>query len=215
MIANHIEDLIIQNYLQGLSRDEIAKEMSVATGSVTNKINEWKKRIAAPDIEELRRFSVVIRKSGMTINQLAQGYRTLQLLKGLGIPAESTDIDTDIDGLTFFVNEIYSKCKEYGINSKNIVNWITDLTEFTSKNYLNLYNSEDSRLQLKDMNQTRVKKIIPFISLISDLIESKKKEVDDLHNSKNTTIKEISRYQIQKKKLLQNIQTLKHENESL
>ena len=93
----------------------------------------------------------------MTINQLAQGYRTLQLLKGLGIPAESTDIDRDIDGLTFFVNEIYSKCKEYGINSKNIVNWITDLTEFTSKNYLNLYNSEDSRLQLKDMNQTRVK----------------------------------------------------------
>ncbi len=87
MIANHIEDLIIQNYLQGLSRDEIAKEMSVATGSVTNKINHWKKRIAAPDIEELRRFSVVIRKSGMTINQLAQGYRTLQLLKGLGIPA--------------------------------------------------------------------------------------------------------------------------------
>ena len=189
--------------------------MSVATGSVTNKINEWKKRIAAPDIEELRRFSVVIRKSGMTINQLAQGYRTLQLLKRLGIPAESTDIETDIDGLTFFVNEIYSKCREYGINPKNIVNWITDLTEFTSKNYLNLYNSEDSRLQLKDMNQTRVKKIIPFISLISDLIESKKKEVDDLHNSKNTTIKEISRYQIQKKELLQNIQTLKHENESI
>ena len=43
MVRYHIEDLIIQNYLQGLSRDEIAKEMNVATGSVTNKKTSGKK----------------------------------------------------------------------------------------------------------------------------------------------------------------------------
>jgi hypothetical protein len=96
-----------------LSRDEIAKDIGIASGSVTNKINEWKGRIDAPDIEELRQFAMVVRKSGMTMKQLAKGFRTLQLLKALGITDESEDIDidSDLNSLTFFINEIYKNVK--------------------------------------------------------------------------------------------------------
>ena len=73
MISSQIEGLIIQNYILGHSRDEIATETGVAPGSVSNKVNEWKRRIDAPDIEELRRFAVNMRKSGMTIKQCTKG----------------------------------------------------------------------------------------------------------------------------------------------
>jgi hypothetical protein len=92
--------------LLGHSRDEIAKETGAAPGSVSNKVNDWKNRIAAPDIEELRRFAVNMRKSGTTMKQCAKGLRFLQLLKGLGIIIENDDIDSDLDSLAFFVNEI-------------------------------------------------------------------------------------------------------------
>jgi hypothetical protein len=108
-------ELIIQNHILGHSRDEIAEETGVAPGSVSNKINEWKKRIEAPDIEELRRIAVNIRKSGMTIKQCFKGFRFLQLLKGLGIIIENDDIDSDLDSLAIFVNEIYKKCKDESI----------------------------------------------------------------------------------------------------
>jgi len=104
MISSNVENLIIQSYLQGLSRDEIAEYIGIASGSVTNKINDWKRRVDAPDIEELRQFAVIVRKSGMTMKQLAKGFRTLQLLKALGIKdkGEDTDIDSDLNSLTFF-----------------------------------------------------------------------------------------------------------------
>ncbi|VFJ14130.1 hypothetical protein [Candidatus Nitrosocosmicus franklandus] len=77
MISKDTEELIIRKYLQGYSRDEIAEQTLTATGTVTTKINEWKRRIGAPDIEDLRQFVIIIRKSGMTIKQLASSFRTL------------------------------------------------------------------------------------------------------------------------------------------
>jgi hypothetical protein len=51
--------------------------------------------------------------AGMTMKQLAKGFRTLQLLKALGITDESEDIDidSDLNSLTFFINEIYKNVK--------------------------------------------------------------------------------------------------------
>jgi hypothetical protein len=134
LISSQVEEIIIQNYLSGHSRDEIAEETGVAPGSVSNKVNEWKKRLASPDIEELRRFAVNMKKSGITMKQCAKGLRFLQLLKELGIIIENDDIDSDLDSLSFFTNEIYIKCKEVGITSTVVTAWITDLMDFSTEN---------------------------------------------------------------------------------
>ncbi|WP_458720115.1 RNA polymerase sigma factor sigma-70 region 4 domain-containing protein [Candidatus Nitrosocosmicus sp. R] len=47
MISRQVEELIVQDYIFGLSRDEIATETGVAPGSVSNRIIEWKRRIEA------------------------------------------------------------------------------------------------------------------------------------------------------------------------
>ncbi len=216
MISSQVEELIIQNYLSGHSRDEIAKETGVAPGSVSNKVNDWKKRIASPDIEELRRFAVNLRKSGMTMKQCAKGLRFLQLLKGLEIIIEKEDIDSDLDSLAFFINEIYTKCKERGITPTVVTAWITDLMDFSTENYGYLYENDKNVIQmLPKENQTGRKEPLTFVSVISDFIEKKKKELGDLFKKGKKISEEINRYELQKGELVEKIEILEQERQSI
>ena len=216
MISSQVEGLIIQNYILGHSRDEIATETGVAPGSVSNKVNEWKRRIDAPDIEELRRFAVNMRKSGMTIKQCTKGFRFLQLLKRLEIIIENDDIDSDLDSLSYFVDEMYKKCKEVGITPTVVTAWIDDLLNFSTENYGYLYeNSRKGTKVLLNKNQNSEKKPLTFVSVISDFIEQKKRELGDLSKKGKKIGEEINQYTFQKKELIQRIQTLILKNESV
>jgi hypothetical protein len=216
LISSQIEESIIQNYILGHSRDEIAVETGVAPGSVSNKVNEWKRKIEAPDIEELRRFAVNIRKSGMTIKQCIKGFRFLQLLKGLEIAIENDDIDSDLDSLTFFVNEIYKKCKEKGMTSTVVTTWITDLLNFSSDNYGYLYESSKKNMKLlSNDNQNSEKRALTFVSVVSDFIEQKKMELGYLSEKQKMIREEINRYELQKGDLIQEIERLKQEAQSI
>ena len=89
--------LVIQGYLNGKTRDSISKEIGISTGGVSNTIREWKREIRVPEIEALRDFAITVKKSGLTMQQCAQGHRMAQLMKGLGI---DDDTDADADGYT-------------------------------------------------------------------------------------------------------------------
>ena len=92
--SNVIRELIIKGYMNGKSYDEIAYENDVAKGSVSNVINAWIDKLGIPDIDEIRNFSVMLRKSGITIKQCAQSFRFIQILSKFGITDEfdSTNI---------------------------------------------------------------------------------------------------------------------------
>ena len=77
--------LVIQGYLNGKTRDSISKEIGISAGGVSNTIKEWKREIRVPEIEALRDFAITVKKSGLSMQQCAQGYRMAQLMKGLGI----------------------------------------------------------------------------------------------------------------------------------
>jgi predicted peroxiredoxin len=79
------KSLVTQSYLNGKSMDQIVSETGVSKGKVHYLISGWKDEIGAPDIDELREFSVTVRKSGISIGQCAQGFRMISILKNLGI----------------------------------------------------------------------------------------------------------------------------------
>jgi transposase len=216
LISSQVEELIIQNYLSGHSRDEIAEETGVALGSVSNKVNEWKKRLAAPDIEELRRFAVNMKKSGITMKQCAKGLRFLQLLKGLEIIIENDDIDSDLDSLSFFVNDIYTKCKERGISPTVVTTWITDLMDFSTENYGYVYENAKNGIKMSSKeNQTDRKEPLTCVSVISDFIEKKKKEIGDQSKNEKKISEEINQYELQKGELVEKIGALEQESQSI
>lgn len=168
MISSYIEELIIQNYLLGHSRDEIAEETGVAPGSVSNKVNDWKKRIVAPDIEELRRFAVNLRNSG--VKQCAKGLRFLQLLKGLKIIIENDDIDSDLEVMRFGLEEL-----------KQL--WLT-VTEIASSR--NESREDAVSFFIKDVEENYYDKL-----RFEDKVKEKRNELAMLNTQLNTRTKSV------------------------
>ena len=135
-------------------------------------------------------------------------------MKSLGIIIENDDIDSDLDSLAFFVNEIYRKCKEEGITPTVVTAWITDLIDFSSENYQYLYeNSKNDMKMLSKGNQTGGKRTLTFVSVISDFIE-KKKELGDLSKKGKKISEEINQYELQKRELIEKMERLEQERQS-
>ena len=86
-------DIVIQKYLNGKTLDQIAKETSLSKGTVYNLVKRWKVNFGSTGFEEIREFASIVRKSGMTIQECAQGFRITQILKELGINDEFEELD--------------------------------------------------------------------------------------------------------------------------
>ena len=80
-----IKALVIQDYLNGISRDQTAKQRGVSTGSVSNIIKNWKQEIQGSNVEKIRSFSKTVFNSGISVYQCARGYRMERILNNLGV----------------------------------------------------------------------------------------------------------------------------------
>jgi hypothetical protein len=85
------ELLVIQQYLQGKSMNKIANETGIFKRQSTLLISEWKEKIGSSDIDEIKEFVDLVKKSGISIEHFAKGFRTTNILKGYGIKNEDTD----------------------------------------------------------------------------------------------------------------------------
>ena len=130
--------LVIQGYLNGKSMDQIVSETGVSKGKVHYLIKGWKDEIGVPDIDDLREFSVTVRKSGISIGQCAQGHRMISILKNLSIHEGDGDGGNGI-GNTYegnyndfesFIEDTYKNCKREGVPPSIITAWIKDLFDF-------------------------------------------------------------------------------------
>ena len=80
-----IKALVIQDHLNGISRDQTAKQRGVSAGSVSNIIKNWKQEIQGSNVEEIRSFSKTVFNSGISVYQCARGYRMERILNNLGV----------------------------------------------------------------------------------------------------------------------------------
>jgi hypothetical protein len=77
--------LVIQKNLQGKSMIQIVDETRISKGKVHYLIIDWKNKMSVSAPDEIRDFTVLVRKSNMSIEQCAQGFRMINILKNLGI----------------------------------------------------------------------------------------------------------------------------------
>ncbi len=85
VISQSVNSIVIKEYLNGTSRDKIAQIAGISSGKTSNIIKDWKNKIDLPDVEEVRDFSIEVKKAGLSIGQCAQGYRMFQVMRNLGI----------------------------------------------------------------------------------------------------------------------------------
>jgi hypothetical protein len=128
---------VIHDYLQGKTREQIARDNNTSTGNVSNITKEWRRMIGNEDADAIRNFVILVKKSGITINQCVEGYRLSQLMNKMG----SQDIDNYKEDSKWqkydnnkefinFVQDIYESCKLNGIDPKVVPIWIKDLLCF-------------------------------------------------------------------------------------
>ncbi len=91
--------------------NEIVREIPLSKGTVYSIIQDWRSNIGGTNIEEIRAFTSEVRKSGITIEECAQGFRIIRLLKKFDIDDEfdvsvyeedeHEDLDLDVDKSNF------------------------------------------------------------------------------------------------------------------
>ncbi|HKU83489.1 MAG TPA: hypothetical protein VJP58_05560 [Candidatus Nitrosocosmicus sp.] len=90
-ISSFSNDIIIRKYFNGKTLDQIVIDTGLSKGTVYNMIKRWKDKLGSTGIEEIREFSSIVSKSGLTIPECAEGFRIIKILKELGIGDEYED----------------------------------------------------------------------------------------------------------------------------
>ena len=120
-INNTTKSLVIQKWLAGNSRDEIALECGLSGGAVSATVARWKQSMGVDYTDQLRELAVALKKGGFSSLELAGAVRLRNTLDQLGIDEES---------LMGFVTDVYNTCKEIGLQPHQIAACLGDLVTF-------------------------------------------------------------------------------------
>ena len=119
---------VIDDWLSGESRNDIAIKHNIGSGTVYNIIQEWSNGIGAQQADRLRELAIKLKKNGLTVSDCAKGLRMLMMLKKYGIQD-----DENQEKVTYFLKEIYTKCQEVGLTPQQVFDYISDILKFSSE----------------------------------------------------------------------------------
>ena len=72
---------VIDDWLNGESRSDIAKKHNIGNGTVYNIIQEWSNGISAQLADRLREIAIKLKQNRLTVSGCAKGLRMLIMLK--------------------------------------------------------------------------------------------------------------------------------------
>ena len=126
VIPREIKDSVVQGWLAGLSRRPNAMKNSVSEGSVDNFVKGWTLQHGADgEYERLRALGVAISKSGLSIQQCADGHRVAMIMRNLGVAEDDYEV---------FISKLWKRYVASGLNPDILVEQINQLYYFLEKN---------------------------------------------------------------------------------
>ena len=100
-------------------------------GAVSNIINELTNALGKYETDALRELAKSLRLPSFSPAQCAIGFRTIKILSEHGIDGETAQAHC--------ISDTYKKCKDAGVTTSKIVNYIEELNKFSIKfDYLKL-----------------------------------------------------------------------------
>ncbi len=168
-IPEHIRSAIIDIWLRGETRDNIAAEVQVSEGTVSNVIEEWQNRIGVFDANNLRKLGLALKKAGMS---------PIQCVKGLRINNKINQLGIDEEHLNDFLKKVYNESKEQKLLPADLVRLVQVINDHPEINSLNQIP--------KNLNKRRQEKI-----KLDAEIYYKKLELQKLDHEKERKRKEI------------------------
>jgi hypothetical protein len=179
----HIKSAIIDAWMMGKTRDKIASEFNISTGSVSNIIEQWQDRIGVFDATNLRELALALKKAGISPVQCVDGLRTSNITNQLGI---------DNDHLFDFLKKLYNECKEQRLPPADVARLVKVINDYPEINSLN-----EIPKTIKKRRQEKIKLDADIyyrkleIQKLDHEIERKSKKRQDLQDGLESFHKEI------------------------
>ena len=117
-ISETIKKIVLHDWLEGKSREEISSRNKISTGAVSNIIEEWRTNLANYDIDALRALSLSLKNFKLTPEKSAAGFRVGMMMLKIGVTEES---------FNYFINEIYNRCQLLNISPEQIGIYIQEI----------------------------------------------------------------------------------------
>ncbi len=117
-ISETIKKIVLHDWLEGRSREEISSRNKISTGTVSNIIEEWRTDLANYDLDALRALSLSLKNFKLTPEKSAAGFRVAMMMQKIGVTEES---------FNNFINEIYNRCQLLNISPEEIGIYIQEI----------------------------------------------------------------------------------------
>ena len=131
IITLHEKVSVIDNWLSGESRNDIATKHNIGSSTVYNIVEEWSNGLGDVQlVDRLRELGIKLKKNGLTVSDCAKGLRMLMMLKKYGI---KDDDDENKEKVPYFLKEIYTKCQEVELKPQQVFDYISDILKFSEE----------------------------------------------------------------------------------
>ena len=169
---------VIDAWMSGESRIDIALKHKMGNGTVYYIVQEWSNEIGKQRADRLREIAIKLKQNELTISGCAKGLRMLMMLKKYEI--EDDEIEEKV---TFFLKEIYTKCQEAGLTPQKVFDYISDILKFSS---------EISISQIPSYLKKKIEEKEGLESAIQQL-SKKTEELTDIQEDKQQELKRLSK----------------------
>jgi len=151
-LPDNIKSLVIQQWLEGKPRNNIAAENGLSDGAVTNIVNEWKHNLGFSLADDLRELAVTMKRVGVTAPQCAVGFRVAMIMLNMGVKE---------DDFESYILDIYNRCKNVGLTPENIASHLKDLLELSTTNipFSQIPNYVKQKTEEKEKLEKEIKKL--------------------------------------------------------
>jgi hypothetical protein len=170
-IPENMQQTVIRLWLDGKSRNYIARTCGVGEGTVSNIISDLKLKLGNGDAEALRELGSNLKRTGIDAAQCAQGHRIFMILRKMGVNEEAFEL---------FISKLYERCmKITGLTADQIGSYLEDLVEFSEKD-----NNDGNPIKLSEIPQ--------YIEQRKNEKRTLKEDIQALKNEKKVSEEEAS-----------------------
>jgi len=202
IITSHEKLSVIDAWLNGESRNDIAIKHNIGSGTVYNIVEEWSNGLGDDDAQlanRLRELGLKLKKNGLTVSDCARGLRMLMMLKKYGIKD-----DEGHEKVSYFLNEIYTKCLEVGLTPQQVFDYISDILKFSSEIPISeIPKFMKKRIEEKEKLKSEVQTLTTKRDELTEIKEKLEQEIQELRNSKEIRTKTYRTFVITQFKLKQ------------
>jgi len=199
IITSHEKLSVIEHWLSGESRKDIAIRHNIGSGTVYNIVEEWSNEIGPELANRLREIAIHLKKARLTVIDCAKGLRMLMMLRKFGIQD-----DENQERIPYFLNEVYAKCQEVGLTIQQVFDYICDILKFSSEISISeIPKFIKKRFDEKEKLESEVEHLSRKKDELTEIKEGLEQEIQGLRNNKETMTKTYKTFTITRFKLKQ------------